>query len=71
MANDTRRAIREGNFKLIEFFETGEIELYNLALDIGEQDNLAPSRPEKAAELHRQLRTWREAVAAPMPSMKP
>ena len=64
-------AIREGDFKLIEFFETGEVELYNLALDIGERDNLAPSQPEKARELHDQLRAWREALAAPMPRMKP
>ena len=64
-------AIREGDFKLIEFFETGKIELYNLALDIGERDNLAATRPEKARELHDQLRAWRKALAAPMPSMKP
>ena len=64
-------AIRVGDFKLIEFFETGEIELYNLAQDIGEQNNLAASQPEKAAELHGQLRTWREALGAPMPLKKP
>ena len=64
-------AIREGDFKLIEFFETGEIELYNLAQDIGEQNNLAASRPEKTAELQGQLNSWREAVAAPMPQNKP
>ena len=64
-------AIRVGDFKLIEFFETGEIELYNLAQDIGEQNNLAASRPEKAAELHGHLRTWREALGAPMPLKKP
>ena len=64
-------AVRAGEFKLIEFFETGEIELYNLVLDIGERDNLAAVEPEKTAELHRQLRAWREAVAAPMPRTKP
>ena len=64
-------AIRKGDFKLIEFFETGEIELYNLTLDIGERNNLATIQPEKAKELHQQLRSWREALAAPMPRMKP
>ena len=55
-------AIRVGDFKLIEFFETGEIELCNLALDIGEQNNLAAVRPEKATELQDQLNSWRKAV---------
>ncbi|MGH9339668.1 MAG: sulfatase [Acidobacteriota bacterium] len=33
-------AIREGDYKLIEFFEDGNVELYNLAEDMGETRNL-------------------------------
>ena len=38
-------AIREGDWKLVEQFEDGSLELYNLAQDIGEENNLAASEP--------------------------
>ncbi len=60
-------AARAGDWKLLEFFETGRLELYNLADDIGETKDLAKSNPEKVKELHGKLRAWREAVKAPMP----
>jgi len=63
-------AIRFGEFKLIEFFETGGLELYNLAEDIGEQKNLARAMPGKTRDLHEQLKAWREATNAPMPLIK-
>lgn len=52
-------AIREGDWKLIEFFDDHTVELYNLAEDIGEQNNLAAALPEKAARLRQQLADWR------------
>jgi arylsulfatase A-like enzyme len=57
-------AIRKGNFKLIEFFDTGQMELYNLAEDISEQHNLAEDLPSKAAELQKLLAKWRIEVGA-------
>ncbi|MCP5118193.1 MAG: DUF4976 domain-containing protein [bacterium] len=63
-------AIREGDYKLIEFFETGKIELYNLKEDISEENNLATSAPAKAKQLHEELAAWRKATDAPMPRMK-
>jgi arylsulfatase A-like enzyme len=63
-------AIRAGDFKLIEFFETGTIELYNLREDISEQHDLAKTNPAQAGKLHQQLRAWRAAVSAPMPRLK-
>lgn len=60
-------AIRRGNWKLIEFFDTGDVELYNLAEDPGEKDNLAEERPGKAAELRRLLAQWRKGVSAKGP----
>jgi len=64
-------AVRRGDYKLIELYEDGRLELYNLAQDIGEQNNLAEKMPQKTAELHRLLVEWREAVAARMPQKNP
>jgi len=61
-------AVRKGDWKLIEYFEDGYIELYNLADDIGEQTNLAASRPEKREELLGLLRKWRADINAPVPT---
>jgi len=64
-------ALRSGPWKLIEFFEGDNIELYNLQDDIGETMNLADKFPEKANQLHAQLQAWRAEVHAPMPKPKP
>lgn len=61
-------AIRSGDWKLIEFLEDGRLELYNLASDIGEKQNLAKEQPEKVKELLAQLYAWRKEVKAPMPT---
>lgn len=60
--------IRDGDWKLIEYFEDGRLELYNLAEDIGEKHNLAAAKPDKVQELHSQLRAWREEIHAPQPT---
>ncbi len=64
-------AIREGDWKLIEFFEAGQLELYNLKRDIGEKNNLAAKMPEKAADLQQKLAKWRKSVGAKMPTANP
>ncbi len=64
-------AIREGDYKLIEFFEDGQLELYNLKRDIGEKNNLAKTMPDKAADLQRKLAKWRQSVGAKMPTPNP
>lgn len=63
-------AIRAGHYKLIERFDTGEVELYNLQDDIRERNNLADARPAIAEQLRGQLETWRVSVGAEMPAMK-
>ncbi|HIJ53309.1 MAG TPA: sulfatase [Planctomycetes bacterium] len=63
-------AVRQGNWKLIEFFEDGKIELYNLKDDIGEKNDLANAMPAKAKELHTLLIEWRKSVNAPVPTEK-
>ena len=60
--------IEAGDWKLMEFFEDGRLELYNLKDDIGEQKNLASEMPDKARELQAKMIAWREAIKAPMPA---
>jgi len=64
-------AVREGNWKLIEFYEDDHAELYNLEDDVGEQNNLAAKMPERAAALRDKLRRWRKSVGAPVPAPNP
>lgn len=61
-------AIRAGKWKLIEWYEDGSLELFDLEADIGETINLATEHPEIVADLHQRLRTWREQVDARMPT---
>jgi arylsulfatase A len=61
-------AIREGNHKLIEFFENGgRVELYDLAKDPNEEHDLADERPAEASRLHQQLMRWQAATQAAKP----
>ena len=60
-------AIRQGDYKLIERFDDGSLELYDLAKDIGEKNNLASEMPDRAAKLRGKLHTWRKDVSAAMP----
>jgi arylsulfatase A-like enzyme len=64
-------AIREGDWKLIEFFEDGHVELYNLALDPGEQYNFASTFADKAEDLLGKLQSWRDGLNASMPRTNP
>lgn len=64
-------SIRDGDWKLIEFFEDGRLELYNLREDIGEARNLVTENPEKTGELHSKLKAWRESIEAKIPQPNP
>ena len=64
-------AIREGDWKLIEFFEDGNLELYNLKNDPNETTNLAASMPKKAKKLLSSMKKWRVSVGAQMMSPNP
>lgn len=63
-------AIRSGDWKLIERFEDGRLELYDLGRDPGETHDLARKMPEKAEALRRRLADWRRATGASMPVAK-
>lgn len=57
-------AIRAGDWKLIEFYDSGRRELFNLKSDPRESRNLAAQEPRRVAELAAQLDGWRKSVAA-------
>lgn len=64
-------AVRSGDFKLIEYFENGTVQLFNLKEDPGEQRNLVQSNPGKVQELQTMLHEWREDIEAEMPEENP
>ena len=60
-------AIRMGDYKLIEFFDRNEVELYNLRVDLGEKKNLAGVEAGREQEMRKRLSRWREKSGARMP----
>ncbi len=61
-------AIRKGDWKLIEYFEDGKLELFNLKNDIGEQNDLSKKYPDKLKELKNDSLQWRKDTNAPVPT---
>jgi arylsulfatase A-like enzyme len=59
-------AVRRGPWKLIETFDPEGVELYNLADDLGETNNLAAAKPELVGDLRGELEAWRKEVRAEM-----
>lgn len=62
--------IRAGDWKMIRWYE-GQVELYNLADDLGEQNNLVQSHGEKAAELDKMLSNELKRIGAKLPRPNP
>jgi arylsulfatase A-like enzyme len=61
-------SIRSGDWKLLEWFEDGRQELYNMKDDVGEEHDLLGKNADKAKELHDRLFAWRQSVGAKMPA---
>ncbi len=61
-------AIRDGDWKLIEFYTENRVELYSLADDPSETTDLAKKQPERVTKLREKLSKWREEVGANIPS---
>jgi len=64
-------AIRENEYKLIEFHEDESLELYNLAEDIGETTNLASEMPDLTRRLYDKLQSWQNELDVKMPWPNP
>ena len=57
-------AVREGEWKLVESYEDGRAELFNLTKDIGETTDLADQEPVRVTDLRKKLASWRVRVGA-------
>lgn len=64
-------AIRQGDYKLIEHYEDGKLELFNLRNDLGETRNLAAADPKRTAAMQQKLHGWQKGVNAAMPLPNP
>jgi arylsulfatase A-like enzyme len=64
-------AVRQGNWKLMQFYEDGRLELFNLDNDIGERSNLVRKEPGRAKQLFKFLTDWRNSRNAAMPTLNP
>ena len=60
--------MKYGKWKLHEYFENGDIELYDTSKDTGERKNIALDMPEKTQELHSMMKKWRAKMKAPVPT---
>jgi arylsulfatase A-like enzyme len=64
-------SVRVGDYKLVECYETGRLELYNLREDISESNDLSEKMKLKTTEMEKLLVNWREQVNAQMPLPNP
>lgn len=64
-------SVRSGDYKLIEFFEDGRTELYNLREDISEEHNIVNDSPQVTEDLKGMLADWREEIEAVIPEPNP
>ena len=63
-------AVRNGRYKLLEYYENGTVQLFDLEADVGEQHDLVKSHPEVAEKMTKMLHAWRQTVDAKMPFPK-
>jgi arylsulfatase A-like enzyme len=68
---DPGSAVRFGNYKLIDNFETGRLELYDLSIDISELNDISKANPHKVKELYDMLKDWRHKTGAKMMDPNP
>jgi arylsulfatase A-like enzyme len=64
-------AVRRGDWKLIEWAEGNRVELFNLARDIGEKNDLADKEPQRVTSLRAELAAWQKNVGAKFPIPNP
>jgi len=66
-SNRLGAVVRRGDYKLIERYDDGSVELYNLAEDLSEKKDLARQLPERAEKMKAQLDKWLKETGAEMP----
>ena len=68
--HDPYSIIRNGDWKLIKFYDPPKVELYNLAEDLGERNDLAESQPGRAGALEAKLIEHLKTVGARLPRVR-
>ncbi len=68
---DPASSIREGDWKLIYYYEDNRYELYNLAIDATESEFMNAQYPEKLNELRIKLNAWLSGIHATTPVADP
>ncbi len=63
--------VREGDWKLIRWWEGPRFELYNLAADLGETMDLSAEKPEMVREMEARLTEWLQSTGARVPRPNP
>ena len=64
-------AVRDGDWKLILNYEDDSAELYNLASDLGETNNLAAQQTSRVAEMRKSFTEWRDSTGAQLNTPNP
>ena len=63
-------SVRIGDWKLIEWLEDDSVELFNLAADLSEKNEVGAQHPEIVQRLRERLHAWRKETDANMPRIK-
>lgn len=66
-----RNVVYSGGYKLIEYPEYDEIEVFNLGEDPSEKNEISKQQPENTESLLRKLHDWLKAIGAPKPEPNP
>jgi arylsulfatase A-like enzyme len=64
-------AIFLGNLKMMKFYETGKLSLFDLSKDLFERNDLSASMPEETIRLHNRLNLYLDLVGAELPKANP
>lgn len=64
-------AIRKGRYKLIQFYETNSVELYDLERDADETANIYPQNKLLGDQLLKELDDWKKRMNAKLPVPNP
>jgi arylsulfatase A len=64
-------AVREGDWKLLEYFEDNKTELYHLKHDPSEVHDVSKAESDRTSAMLKKLREWRATVGANMPKLNP
>lgn len=63
-ARVAQSALRQGDYKIVKHWAEGRVELFNLAEDLSEQENLADENPKRCEEMERSLDLFLDTVGA-------